>query len=235
MAVSYFLQKSNLSGAPEGYVAHVRLSHSVNLEGLVERVAAAGSTVTRADILAVLEDAVKECEAVLAEGGRVNLGGLCQLFPRIRGVFDGPDDAFDPKRHRVDAAAAPGTRLRKTLRQKATPERIAPPRPAPLPELYRDLASGTDNSRLTPGGIGEIVGALMKFDPAALDEGVFLTPSGGGAETRVSQVLTAQPKKVVLQMPAGLAAGEWRLEVRARARPGAQLRTGALAKTLLVE
>lgn len=41
-----------------------------------------GSTVSRTDIVAVLEDAIEACESLLLDGMRVNFGGL---FDRTKG------------------------------------------------------------------------------------------------------------------------------------------------------
>jgi len=233
MPIQYLLQPSHLTGAPDRYVAHVRVTASFELEAVVDRIIARGSTVTRADVLAVLEDTVAVCEDILIEGGRVNLGGLCQLFPRVKGLFDGLTDTFDPGRHRVDAAAVPGTRLRQTLRKKASLERLPPPDTAPNPVMFHDVTSGTDNGPLTPGGIGAASGNRLKFHPENLDEGVYFRPVSG-PETRVDHVQTNYPKKLVFQIPATLIPGPYRLEVRARHRPSSDLRTGLLQKQLQV-
>lgn len=43
-----------------------------------------GSTVTEADIRAVLADTLKACQSLLLQGRRFNFGGLCDLDPPLR-------------------------------------------------------------------------------------------------------------------------------------------------------
>nr|VFK32382.1 MAG: protein of unknown function (DUF4469) with IG-like fold [Candidatus Kentron sp. MB]VFK35308.1 MAG: protein of unknown function (DUF4469) with IG-like fold [Candidatus Kentron sp. MB]VFK77232.1 MAG: protein of unknown function (DUF4469) with IG-like fold [Candidatus Kentron sp. MB] len=146
-----------------------------DLDTIVRRITEHGGSVTEGDVRAVLLETVKVCESLLLEGFRVNPGDLCDLFPRITGVFHGATDHFDPARHRVEVGANPGHRLRNTVRDNAhvMKEGIAT-RPVPIPQEYLDLGSGETNGALTPGGIGTLNGARLKFDPAQSDEGIFL-------------------------------------------------------------
>ena len=49
----------------------VQVDGSLDLEGLVDRLIAQGSTTTRADIMAVLEDSILACEGALQDGLRM--------------------------------------------------------------------------------------------------------------------------------------------------------------------
>jgi len=119
MPINYALFENNLTSDPNDYAAQVQTTASADLDAIVRRIIDQGSTSTEADIAAVLEDAIKACEALLLEGARVNFGGLCELFPRLTGVFNGITDSFDSTRHRIDVGANPGSRIRKTVRDNA--------------------------------------------------------------------------------------------------------------------
>ena len=87
--------------------------------------------------MAVLEDFLLASQALLLKGFRVNITGLVDLFPRIKGIFTGPLDDFDPSRHRVDLGANPGALLRTIVREQGTvskDEAIIP-----VPNLLRDV------------------------------------------------------------------------------------------------
>lgn len=58
--------------------------------------------------------------------------------------------------------------------------------------------------------------------------------TAGGAETKVATVQKNKPAQLVFLIPAGLAAGTYDLEVRARIVGGTQLRTGRLDAVLTV-
>ena len=152
MPIHYALFENNLTSDPSDFAAIVQSVASVDLDGVVDRMVERGSTTTRADILAVLEDAIGASESMLLDGMRVNFGGLIELFPRVRGVFTGATDAFDPARHSLDVGANPGSRVRKTVRDNAAVVKDEATKPTPNPIEYRDIGSDTTND--TVGWVG---------------------------------------------------------------------------------
>lgn len=227
MAINYALFENNLTSDPNDYAAHVQETGSADLDAIANRIIDQGSTTTKADILAVLEDAIKATESFLLEGYRVNLGGLCELFPRVKGVFNGITDTFDASRHRVDVGANPGSRVRGTVRDNASVSKEETVKPAPAPLEYVDLATGEINGAVTAGTIGTINGHRLKFDTAQADEGIyFVAATGPPIATKVSAVQKNKPGQVVFLVPALAPAATYYLEVRARF--GSDLRIGRL-------
>jgi hypothetical protein len=49
---------------------------------------------------------------LLEEGNCVQIANIARIEPVIRGVFNGPEDVFDPHRHSVEAVIVPGEGLR---------------------------------------------------------------------------------------------------------------------------
>ena len=165
MAISYALFENHLTSDPNDYAAQVRITGSADLDVIAQRMIDQGSTVTKPDILAVLEEAMKAIEGCLLDGYRVQLSGLCELFPRIKGVFNGITDTFDASRHRVDVGANPGARIRRRIREGATVTKTETIKPAPALLEYVDLGSGQTNGNITAGNIGlrkKPVGAVKK-------------------------------------------------------------------------
>jgi len=235
MPIHYALFENNVTSDPDDYAAVVQAIDSADLETLIRRMLDRGSTTTRADILAVMEDAIGACESLLLDGMRVNFGGLVELFPRLRGVFNGVTDTFDPARHSVDVGANPGNRVRQTVRDQATVTKDEAVKPAPNPLEYRDVGSDTTNDQVTPANIGQLSGSRLKYDPLQADEGIFFIPTAGGLETKVTTVQKNKPAQLVFLVPAGLMAGTYYLEVRARMRAeAADLRIGRLDAVLTV-
>jgi len=232
--INYSLYENHLTADPGDFAALVQTTASADLEQIAERMIAQGSTSTKADILAVLEDSVKACEGLLLEGWRVNLDGLCQLFPRVQGIFDSAMDRFDRSRHRVDIGANPGPRVRETVRQQAAVEKVEKPVIAPNPIEFHDLGSGTMNSAVTPGNIGTIDGYRLKFDRAQAFEGVYFIRVDGLGEMKPGFIQKNKPSQLVFLNPKILPAGEYFLEVRARLHGGDELRAGRLDAVLTV-
>ena len=83
MPIHYALFENNVTSDPDDYAAVVQVIDNADLETLIRRMIERGSTTTRADILAVMEDAIGACESLLLDGMRVNFGGLVELFPRV--------------------------------------------------------------------------------------------------------------------------------------------------------
>ena len=233
MAIKYALFENNLTSDPADFAASVQVSGSLDLEGLIDRMIAQGSTSTRADILAVLEDSILACEGALLDGMRINYGGLVELFPRVKGVFAGALDAFDTARHTVDVGANAGIRVRNTVRANARTQRVEAIKPAPSPIEYIDIGSATTNDQITPANIGQLSGSRLKFDTLAADEGVYFVATAGG-ETKVATIQRNKPSRLVFLIPAGLIAGTYNIEVRARQRDSAELRIGRLDPVLTV-
>ena len=210
------------------------MTDSANLDALIRRMIERGSTTTRANILAVMEDVIGACESMLLDGQRVNFGGLVELFPRVRGVFTGATDTFDPARHSMDVGANPGSRVRQTVRDNASVVKDEAVKPTPNPIEYRDIGSDTTNDQVTPGNIGQFSGSRLKYDTGQADEGIYFLATGGG-DTKVTTVQKNKPWALVFLVPSSLVAGTYNLEVRARIGGGSELRIGRLDPVLTVQ
>ncbi len=232
MPIHYALFENNITSDPDDFAAIVQAVDSADLDRVVQRMIERGSTTTRADILAVLEDAIGTCESMLKDGMRVNFGGLVELFPRMRGVFTSATDTYDPARHSLDVGANPGSRIRKAVRDDAKVVKEEAVKPAPNPIEFRDIGSDTTNNQLTPGNIGQLSGSRLKFDAAAADEGIYFVATPGGVETKVPTVQKNKPAQVVFLIPAALGPGQYNVVVRARINGGTELRTGQLDAVL---
>jgi len=235
MPIHYALFENNVTTDPDDYAAIVQLTASAGSDDLVQDIIDQGSTVGRPDILAVTAALKLACQRRLEQGQRVNYFGMMDFFPRIKGVFNGPTDTFDPARHHIDVGANPGSELRDAVRTSATVEKVEALKPAPNPIEYRDVATGTTNDQVTPGNIGQLSGSRLKFDPAQADENIYFVATAGG-ETKVTLVQKNKPGQLVFLVPA-LVSGTYYVEVRARMGRGdatRELRMGRLDAVLTV-
>ncbi len=235
MPIKYALFENHVSADPDDYAAAVQIGGSADGLDLVQDIIDQGTTVTRPDILAVTAALKLACPRRLEQGQRVNYFGMVEFFPRIKGVFTGPTDSFDPARHRVDVGANPGAELRADVRTGAKVEKVESVKPAPSLIEYRDLGSGTSNDQVSVGNIGQLSGSRLKFDPAGVGEGLFFVAQAGG-ETKVTTVQKNKPTQLVFLVPE-LTDGTYHLEVRARMGTGTaarELRTGRLDAVLTV-
>ena len=234
MAIEYALFENHLTSDPDDYAATVKSGGTADLEQIADRMIDQGSTTTKADILAVLEDTLQACESYLLDGFRVDFGGLCRLGVSVSGVFNGITDTFDESRHRVDATAVAGKRIRKTVRENASVTKVETVLPAPAPLEFVDLATGEMNNTITKNNIGTINGHRLKFNPAAADEGIFIIDEVAPGETKITAIQKNKPAQLVFLVPDVAPAGiPLELEVRARLGDAtSELRTGRLNAVL---
>ncbi len=239
MPINYALYKNHLTADPDDYSAMVEITAPADTDDIIQRVLEQGSTVTEPDLRAAAADLVLATISLLKDGRRVHFFGMADFFPRVKGIFTGPTDGFDPARHQIDVGANPGARVRDEVRKNATAEKVEALKPAPNPLEYRDIGSDTTDDQVTVGNIGELSGNRLKFDETAADEGVYFVATAGG-DTKVTTMQKNKPSQGVFLVPATLIAGTYHLEVRARMglKPegvdNRELRMGRLDATLTV-
>ncbi len=83
----------------------------------------------------------------------------------------------------------------------------------------------------TAGNMAILNGDKMTFDPAIIEEGIFLINIADNAATRIESYAQTGAKEVIFLFPSGLT-GEFRLEVRTKYQ-GKVLKIGMMKGTLL--
>ena len=205
----------------------------VDDEKLIDRMAAASTTLNREQIASAMQTLAQTVTNLLADGHRVTVAGLVHFFPVMSGKFRGAEDEFDKKRHELGVAAAVGQKLVEDVKAKAVVEKQKPTEQTPTPTYYKETGVRVVPGRVIAGNIGTLHGRRLAFNPKVTDEGVFLVSSEGSKrEVRVKVYAAVQPAEIVFQVPDGLGNGRWTLEVRARVRGGKQLRSGRLSSAL---
>ncbi len=122
MPVHYYLRENQLTEEPNDYMAIAISSNQYDLEDVIKQMIKQGSTVTRPDILSVIDDFNSAVETLLQQGATI-VTPIVSFRPSIRGVFDGVDDAYDPSRHQIMVNLNPGKRLRSYLNGNITTQK----------------------------------------------------------------------------------------------------------------
>ncbi len=229
--INYSLHKNHLTNGADNYRAMVQSSRTVDLEGVIDKMIEHGSTITKPDALAVLEDFFTIVERLVLEGCSV-LTPLANYSASIKGNFASQIDPFDSSRHRVETIVNPGQQLRRTVQSKAQVRRQEANRPQPKPLQYINPNNGDANNSLTPGGGAKLNGHRLGFDPADPKQGIFLVATDK-RENRVEVVMKNTDRELIFLVPPGLTAGGYTMEVRAMFGQS-NLRAGALEETLAV-
>ncbi|MBI1879393.1 MAG: DUF4469 domain-containing protein [Chloroflexi bacterium] len=231
MSISYSLHRNHLTNGANHYRAIVQSGGAITMEDIIKRMVARGSTTTEADAWAVMLDFFTIAEGLLLDGFRIKTP-LFNCGVSIKGNFDGQTDSFNSSRHWIEASVSPGPQLRRAIQTKAQPQKQLANEVRPRLLEYTDLNSGERDSRLTPGGMGQLAGDRLKFDPTDTSQGIFFVAAAGSA-TRVEVVGKNTGAESMFLIPASLAPGDYTLEVRSNLNFGS-LRSGSLNATLTV-
>ncbi len=227
--IKYELRQNHLPVVGMQHTARVRPSGTADLDDIVDLIVGRGSTVARSDILSVLSDFALAVATLLGYGMTV-LTPVAKFRLSLGGIFADEKDGYDPSRHRLKVNAQPSKELCTEVNRRAEMIKQDASPIAPVLTSYTDTLSGEKNVRVTPGGPARLVGRLLNYDAADLQQGIFFVNSAG-VETRVEVLIRQEPSEMDLLAPT-LAAGEYRLEVRAVIN--GRLRTGALEQKLQV-
>ncbi len=231
MPIYYYLQPNPITPDPNDQSARIAATGVLTMEDIVQRAKMRGTTLTETDLRAASNLINETICFALMDGYHVNTP-LANYKPAVNGVFTSATDSFDASRHTKKATISQGVMLVDFM-ERATVEKVLQPQPMPTLVEYFDINTQTANAKLTPGGIGQIVGEELKFNAANAAEGIFIVSSTGTA-TKVAVIATRTEGKLMFSIPDGLAAGNYTLEVRRGYGNAGTIRVGALADTVQV-
>lgn len=229
MPISYKLYKNYLTEAEDKYSAKIEYLDTIYEEDIIDEMMSYNSAMTKADHLAVLENYHAAIRRKLLQGFRV-LTRSAQFGLSIKGNFDNQGDGFDPSRHRVEPQVNISPELRHALTNQVPVEKQLALTPQPLLAQYLSLSNGHTPNTLIPGGMGKLIGQRLRYDPTDPTQGLFLI-AADGSERRLPTDGVIQPSSIIFIIPADLASGAYRLEVRVRFNPEI-LSTGRLTDVL---
>lgn len=231
MPIKYALYPNPLTDNPEHQRAIIQNQRSCTVEDIIDEMVSEGSTLTRAEALANIESYEATIAKFVSRGRGINTP-LMRIAPSITGNFAGSEDSFDASRHEVKLNLLPGKRLQQAL-EEVSLEKVVPSQRKPEIEAIIDFSSDTTNTRLTPGGVIEIRGTLLKHDPEEEEQGIFFIASDG-SETRAPSLIRNKPSSVYASVPDELATGEYTVEVRVKLRFTTAIRRDRLDVSLTV-
>ena len=230
MSINFTLVPNHLNGSDEArFIARVQSTGSLNMPQIIELMLKKGSTVTKADIVSVLENYAEIIETFLGLGYIVNTN-IARFRPSIKGTFASNSDPFDPASHALSINASPSPRILEKVRGEAQINR------QPEREMKYDLVdfidfqSGTINQTITSGSVAQLRGQRLEVDPDDPASGIFFIDSAG-AESEVALIVNNSSRNPLFRIP-DLPPGAYTLEVRVPTPKG--LRAIKLNETLTV-
>lgn len=228
--IHFSLNKNKLTNGKEQFKAQVLSKETYTLDDVIDRMLAQGTTLTRQDIIAVLDLFFRTVMMLVLEGHNV-LTPLVNLGVSIAGNFKSADAPFDKKIHKVKARANASKVFKDTVEKQAQVQQQMPNRPMPQPDECI-IPNSADNSTLVPGGGMKLRGHNLQFDEADPQQGIFLV-AGDQTRTRIEMVLHNTARELIFLVPHTLTSGPYTLEVRGR-YGNDNVRGGVLERTLTV-
>ena len=238
-AALYRLIKNHLFGEEERYNGRVVYTETMSFDDIVDLMMYHGSTVTRADIMAVSEDLIKAIIMAVLLGKRVVTPfGIYGL--RVTGPFYGPEDTFEAGRNEVLGSVRGSAEFHEAVDNQLTltKHRSGVRRPSPL--TCKNFFKDAPDTELSPGHTARVYGELLRFDPEDPDQGIFLIPTENGSGAlngvevvRVEEVTRTTASEATFLVPPDLVPGDYILEVRTRLSQK-NLRAGQLEQVLTV-
>lgn len=217
--LKYNLVENLLTERPDDYAAQTVPTRGYDKEAIIGLILRKGTLLTRTDVLAVLNGLEETVFDIVKEGGTVNLPLFNTSFS-ISGVFDGPMDAFDSSRHRLNVNLTKGTLLRRAESEvRLTKTDAVAPQPTVVE--VRDAVSGKSNEILTPGGVVQLWGSNLKIAGESPENGLWFVPETG-QPVKAEVIVTNKPSQLIAMIPP-LAAGSYSIRVVTQSTGGGML------------
>lgn len=212
-------------------MAIVQDQASRTIDDIINEIANRGATVTKADILSVIEEYQAVIAKFLKNGDRINTP-FFRTSDSISGVFENQTDSFDRSRYYVRLNVNPGSRIGE-IAEDLSVEKVVATRVDPVLELFKDFAGDTQNDTVTPGGAAELLGSHLKVDPSDANQGVFFIASDG-TETKADTIMRNKPANLIFMVPDTLVSGDYEVEVRSLLQGHTNIRSGRIDANLVV-
>ena len=201
MAIRYHINKSKLNSKITN-VGRVDLKGSFTREMLIDRMLEMGSSVTRADILAVVNNFEQAIKNICLEGNKVTLEGFCQFTPTIGGTFEHETDGFDSTRNEIYITSQISASYNRDFAQKAVMEKITVDQKKPILLEVVNVADKKVNTNVKVNGIVTISGESLKFDETSTDEYLrFINADNPNESVKITQIQKVTDKEIVFLFP----------------------------------
>jgi hypothetical protein len=197
---------------PNDYILRVNPERSLGIKDVCESAVARGG----ADIsAAAMEHGVNlflnEMGYQLCNGFSINTGWFTASV-HIRGVFDSPNETFNPEKHTILFEFHQGATLRKEL-ENVTVEILGIAETGIMIAQVMDVKTGSVNDLLTPNHNLKINGDKLKIVGDNPANGVyFIDENGNRTQVDASDIIINNPSEVMIMIPA-LPSGTYQLEV----------------------
>jgi hypothetical protein len=194
-------------------IARISSDRSLNIAQVSDiAVKRGGANISAASMTHAVELWLGEMAYQLCDDFAVNTGYFTAKM-HINGVFDSPNERFNPEKHTLSVDFQQGALLRKEL-QRVDVEILGVADTALAVLQVTDVKSGSINDLITPNRNLRIVGQKLKIVGEDEANGVYFVNQDTQVRTKVdaSDMVTNNPSELIIVIPV-LTAGSYLLEV----------------------
>jgi hypothetical protein len=223
---------------PNDFIARVSSERSLSVNDICESAAArSGAEISAAAMEHAVNLWLKEMGYRLCDGFSINTGWFT-ASAHIKGVFDSPDETFNPEKHTVLFEFHQGSLLRRELESVSVDILGVADSSLGISQVV-DVKTGSVNDIITPNRNLRISGHKLKIAGAAEANGIYFISQDTQERTKVdaSDIVTNNPSELIIVTPA-LAAGTYQVEVTSQyggTTPLKEPRTVVFDKILTVQ
>ena len=208
--INVWLYDNLLTPNPNDFFGRVKPLGILNNEAIADEMLKEGTEYQKETIVDILNRSDRLKVTKLAEGYSINTG-VYHSHIGISGVFQGATDRFDPKEHRLTASFTSSTALREELK-KTQVEIVGTATTDPVIGKVIDSLTKAEDSTITPNNVIVIKGNRLKIAGDDSSVGVYLINQGDKSRHECTQIISNEPKELIVMLPA-LDAGNYTLEV----------------------
>jgi len=211
MKINYYLRKNHLSTSDENrYVACVQKKEPIYQEDLIKDMLRKNTTVTRQDILVVM-DLLKESVMDNLLLGFPIYSDLFKAGISIRGGFSSSYDEIDPAKHQLSVNLNASSDLKKQLLKRAELDTVRYEAPSPsIREIY-DYGSNENSLNFTRGSLIHIRGNHLYVE--GQDSTVWLSVAGSNEMISLPNIHKSTKTSILCNLPEDIEAGSYELTV----------------------
>lgn len=232
MPLHFHLIPNHLQPNANSFMAVSSNTKNYTIDDVFNRMVREGSTITKAEALAVFEEISQHIIEIVEEGNAVTTP-LVNINSSVKGTFKDTEERFDPNKHRVRITIGTGKRLAKST-SEIKPQKVPGKKRRPHITHIKDVESGTTNKTITPNGPVRIIGSLLQFEEDDPDQGIFFVDTNSREEIKVASPIKNMPSELIFVNP-DLPAGTYKMEIRSIVYNTSKIRKGILNDSLKVE
>ena len=196
--------------------AHVQTQRNEDIADIITKERSEFRKETILSILGLRDKAVKD----LIQAGNSFMDGLVQISPRVSGVWQTENAAYDEKIHKRTVDLIPTADLR-TVLDAITVKVLGAKEASARITAITDTATGLNDGTLTIGDDIIIEGDKLKVDEKDAEQGVFFKTADGTEYKTARRLSVNLPSQIIARVPKEVPEGKVTVIVRTKYTGGA--------------